>query len=108
MRLLKSNARVLLIVTLVVTALALVGLMMVPQQGKKFGIAKCSAGNVLYSCECPSGYNDSDGSHDSGDCYIEYGKTSITCETNSDCWNHYYDGRHYHWYSKSCEGKSGD
>ncbi len=102
MRFLKKNGRVLLVVTLVVTALSLIGLMMVPQQGKKIGITSCAAAG--YSCQCPEGYNDSDAYHDPGDCSLEYGKTEITCKTNRSCWNHEYDGYSFTWYSADCVG----
>lgn len=51
MRFLKRNARVMLISTLVITALLLAGLMMVPQQGKKIGLENAYCGG---SCKCPS------------------------------------------------------
>ena len=101
MRFLKKKARVLLVGTLVITALLLVGLMMVPQQGKKIGIPSCSAG--LKECRCPDGYNDSDGKHPSGECGYRYDERYHGCYTYKKCWNHYYDGRTYNWFDASCD-----
>ena len=57
MRFLKKNARVLIVATLVITALLLVGLMMVPQQGQKIGIRPACADTCgEYRCQQIFGY----------------------------------------------------
>jgi len=103
MRFLDLNGKVwsALVGLVVIAAITLLGLMMVPQQSRKFGIkgaSICEAADKA-PCACPKGYNYYDASHPQGCTPFGYSG----CENKSKCWQHIkYLGEP--WYSAPCGG----
>jgi len=89
MRLLDLKGKVwsALVGLVVIAAITLLGLMMVPKQGKKMGFSPCFAMKGI-ECKCPEGYNNYDSSHPQGACKNYYGDTKIECQTLKGCWKY--------------------